>query len=64
MTGTPLGVRFDDAVPKLRTALLDGWNPAVGAVPWKIGKDYYSTSAIGPAGIAMAGCPERSNKDR
>jgi len=49
-----LGVRFDDAVPKLRTALLDGWNPAVGAVPWKIGHDYYSTSAIGPAGIAMA----------
>jgi predicted alpha-1,6-mannanase (GH76 family) len=49
-----LGVRFDDAVPKLRTALLDGWNPAVGAVPWKIGHDYYSTSAIGPTGIAMA----------
>lgn len=49
-----LGVRFDDAVPKLRTALLDGWNPAVGAVPWKIGKDYYGTSAIGPTGIAMA----------
>jgi predicted alpha-1,6-mannanase (GH76 family) len=49
-----LGVRFDDAVPKLRTALLDGWDPAVGAVPWKIGKDYYSTSGIGPTGIAMA----------
>jgi len=49
-----LGVRFDDAVPKLRTALLDGWNPAVGAVPWKVGHDYYSTSAIGPTGIAMA----------
>ncbi|MBP1816708.1 fructose-bisphosphate aldolase [Mycobacterium sp. OAE908] len=49
-----LGVRFDDAVPKLRTALLDGWNPAAGAVPWKVGHDYYSTSAIGPTGIAMA----------
>lgn len=49
-----LGVRFGDAVPKLRTALLDGWNPAVGAVPWKIGHDYYSTSGIGPTGIAMA----------
>ncbi|BBY21744.1 glycoside hydrolase family 76 protein [Mycobacterium stomatepiae] len=49
-----LGVRFDAAVPKLRTALLDGWNPAVRAVPWKIGHDYYSTSGIGPTGIAMA----------
>jgi predicted alpha-1,6-mannanase (GH76 family) len=49
-----LGVRFDDALPKLRTALLDGWNPAVEAVPWRIGDDYYSASAIGPTGIAMA----------
>jgi predicted alpha-1,6-mannanase (GH76 family) len=49
-----LGVRFGDAVPKLRNALLDGWNPAVGAVPWRIGDDYYSTSGIGPTGIAMA----------
>jgi predicted alpha-1,6-mannanase (GH76 family) len=49
-----LGLRYDDAVPKLRNALLDAWNPAVGAVPWKIGKDYYSTSSIGPTGIAMA----------
>ncbi|MBU3060009.1 fructose-bisphosphate aldolase [Nocardia sp. NEAU-G5] len=49
-----LGVRFGDAVPRLRNALVDGWNPAVGAVPWKIGNDYYSTSAIGPTGIAMA----------
>ena len=55
-----LGVRFDDAVPKLRSALLEGWNPAVGAVPWKIGKDYYSTSAIGPTGIAMARMGELS----
>ncbi|SPM38525.1 Predicted alpha-1,6-mannanase, GH76 family [Mycobacterium numidiamassiliense] len=59
-----LGVRFDDAVPKLRTALLDGWNPAVGAVPWKIGKDYYSTSAIGPAGIAMARLGKLSRAER
>jgi predicted alpha-1,6-mannanase (GH76 family) len=49
-----LGIRFGDAVPKLRTALLDNWDPAVGAVPWKIGHDYFSTSAIGPTGIAMA----------
>ena len=59
-----LGVRFDDAVPKLRTALLDGWNPAVGAVPWKIGKDYYSTSAIGPTGIALARLGELSRAER
>jgi predicted alpha-1,6-mannanase (GH76 family) len=59
-----LGVRFDDAVPRLRTALLDGWNPAVGAVPWKIGHDYYSTSAIGPTGIAMARLGELSRAER
>jgi predicted alpha-1,6-mannanase (GH76 family) len=59
-----LGVRFGDAVPKLRTALLDGWNPAVGAVPWKIGDDYYSTSAIGPTGIAMARLGELSRAER
>jgi predicted alpha-1,6-mannanase (GH76 family) len=59
-----LGVRFDDAVPKLRTALLDSWNPAVGAVPWKIGHDYYSTSAIGPTGIAMARLGELSHAQR
>jgi predicted alpha-1,6-mannanase (GH76 family) len=58
------GVRFDDAVPKLRTALLDGWNPTVGAVPWKIGTDYYSTSAIGPTGIAMARLGEVSHAER
>ncbi len=59
-----LDVRFDDAVPKLRTALLDGWNPAVGAVPWKIDNDYYSTSAIGPAGIAMARLGTLSRAER
>lgn len=59
-----LGVRFDDAVPKLRTALLDGWNPAVGAVPWKRGHDYYSTSAIGPTGIALARLGEPSHAER
>jgi predicted alpha-1,6-mannanase (GH76 family) len=59
-----LGVRFDGAVPTLRTALLDGWNPAVGAVPWKIGTDYYSTSAIGPTGIAMARLGKLSHAER
>jgi predicted alpha-1,6-mannanase (GH76 family) len=59
-----LGVRFDDAVPKLRTALINGWDPAVGAVPWKIGHDYYSASAIGPTGIAMARLGEVPRAER
>ncbi|SOX53927.1 fructose-bisphosphate aldolase [Mycobacterium ahvazicum] len=59
-----LGVRFGDAVPKLRTALLNGWNPAVGAVPWKIGHDYYSTSGVGPTGIAMARLGNLSRAER
>ncbi|MGI5220705.1 glycoside hydrolase family 76 protein [Nocardia sp. CA-290969] len=49
-----LGIRFGDAVGDLRTALLEGWNPEVGAVPWRIGDDYYNTPAIGPTGIALA----------
>ncbi|WP_082393107.1 glycoside hydrolase family 76 protein [Nocardia arizonensis] len=49
-----LGVRFVDAVADLRAALIDGWNPDVGALPWRSGDDYYNTPAIGPTGIAMA----------
>ncbi|WP_084654585.1 glycoside hydrolase family 76 protein [Nocardia altamirensis] len=49
-----LGIRFGDAVGDLRAALLGGWNPDVGAVPWRIGDDYYNTPSIGPTGIALA----------
>jgi predicted alpha-1,6-mannanase (GH76 family) len=55
-----LGIRFSDAVAQLRAAVIDGWNPAVGAVPWRSGDDFYSTSAIGPTGIAMARLGELS----
>ncbi|WP_405162839.1 fructose-bisphosphate aldolase [Nocardia sp. NBC_01499] len=49
-----LGIRFGDAVGDLKADLIDGWNPAVGAVPWRSGDEYYNTPAIGPTGIAMA----------
>ncbi|WP_084477920.1 glycoside hydrolase family 76 protein [Nocardia jejuensis] len=49
-----LDVRFGDAVGDLRDALIGGWNPVVGAVPWRFGDDYYNTPAIGPTGIAFA----------
>ncbi|MGW4368562.1 glycoside hydrolase family 76 protein [Nocardia takedensis] len=49
-----LDVRFGDALPDLRAALLEGWNPTVGAVPWRSGDDYYNTPAVGPTGIALA----------
>ncbi len=49
-----LGIRFGEAIADLRTALYAGWQPNVGAVPWRSHDDYYSTSAIGPTGIAMA----------
>ncbi|WP_454195308.1 glycoside hydrolase family 76 protein [Nocardia sp. Marseille-Q1738] len=55
-----LGVRFGDAVGELRADLIDGWNPVVGAVPWRSGDEYYNTPAIGPAGIAMARLGELS----
>lgn len=49
-----LDIRFGDAVEELRAELIDGWNPAVGAVPWRFGDDYYNTPSIGPTGIAWA----------
>ncbi|MFF3228203.1 glycoside hydrolase family 76 protein [Nocardia suismassiliense] len=49
-----LGVRFGDAVGDLTAELIDGWNPEVGAVPWRSGDKYYNTPAIGPTGLAMA----------
>ncbi|MBB5917340.1 putative alpha-1,6-mannanase (GH76 family) [Nocardia transvalensis] len=59
-----LGVGFPDAVADLRVALLDGWNPAVGAVPWRSGDDFYNTPAIGPTGLALArfGDPTRARQ--
>ncbi|MFE3316739.1 glycoside hydrolase family 76 protein [Nocardia sp. NPDC059195] len=55
-----LDIRFADAIGGLRTALIDGWNPDVGAVPWRSGDDFYNTAAIGPTGIAMARLGELS----
>ncbi|WP_084497598.1 glycoside hydrolase family 76 protein [Nocardia amamiensis] len=55
-----LDVRFGDAVGELRAALIAGWSPVVGAVPWRSGDDYYNTPAIGPTGIAMARLGELS----
>lgn len=55
-----LDVRFGDAIGNLRGALLEGWNPDVGAVPWRNGDDFYNTPAIGPTGIALARLGELS----
>ncbi|MEU7141491.1 glycoside hydrolase family 76 protein [Nocardia sp. NPDC046473] len=55
-----LGIRFGGAVGELKAGLIDGWNPAVGAVPWRAGDEYYNTPAIGPTGIAMARLGELS----
>ncbi|MGW4325650.1 glycoside hydrolase family 76 protein [Nocardia sp. NPDC004573] len=55
-----LGVRFGDAVGELRADLIGGWNPVVGAVPWRSGDEYYNTPAIGPTGIALARLGELS----
>lgn len=54
-----LGLRFGNAVGDLRDTLLDGWNPVVGAVPWRFGDDYYNTPSIGPTGIAFARLGDR-----
>ena len=49
-----LDIRFGHAVDDLRSALLDGWNAELGAIPWRAGDGYYNTPAVGPAGIALA----------
>ncbi|MEU3012057.1 glycoside hydrolase family 76 protein [Nocardia asteroides] len=49
-----LGIRFGTAITDLRDALLEGWNPDLGAVPWRSGDSYYNTPAVGPTGIALA----------
>jgi len=38
----------------LERELITGWQPAIGALPWRKGADYYNTPANGPAGIALA----------
>ncbi|MQY20456.1 hypothetical protein NRB20_35610 [Nocardia sp. RB20] len=55
-----LGIRFGAAVGDLHRALYAGWQPEIGAVPWRSNDNYYSTSAIGPTGIAMARTGELS----
>ncbi|MGX1776862.1 glycoside hydrolase family 76 protein [Nocardia brasiliensis] len=55
-----LGVRFDNAVAELSADLIAGWNPTVGALPWRNDDEYYNTPAIGPAGIALARLGELS----
>ncbi|MFI6170632.1 glycoside hydrolase family 76 protein [Nocardia sp. NPDC051052] len=55
-----LGVRFGGALDELKAGLNEGWNPDVGAVPWRAGDEYYNTPAIGPTGIAMARLGELS----
>ncbi|WP_405164188.1 fructose-bisphosphate aldolase [Nocardia sp. NBC_01499] len=49
-----LGVGFPDGINDLRTAIVDSWNPEVGAVPWRVDSDYYNAAANGPTGIALA----------
>ncbi len=38
----------------LEKALTTGWQPQIGALPWRKGADYYNTPANGPAAIALA----------
>ncbi|QIS04202.1 fructose-bisphosphate aldolase [Nocardia brasiliensis] len=59
-----LGLRFDEAIGELTADLIGGWNPAVGALPWRSGDEYYNTPAIGPAGIALARTGELTRATR
>ena len=48
------GVDEDVGVRQIVTAILDAWSPAIGAVPWRAGDDYYNAPANGPAAILLA----------
>jgi predicted alpha-1,6-mannanase (GH76 family) len=55
-----LGVQLGTAVGDLKSALIGGISPVVGAVPWRHGDDFFNTPAIGPTGIAMTRLGELS----
>ncbi|WP_084461752.1 glycoside hydrolase family 76 protein [Nocardia kruczakiae] len=38
----------------LEQQLMSGWQPEIGAVPWRKGADYFNAPANGPAAIALA----------
>lgn len=50
------GVKLDYQRPlgRLSTTILNGWDTARGALPWRIGAPYYNAPANGPAGIVLA----------
>ncbi|WP_345494651.1 glycoside hydrolase family 76 protein [Nocardia callitridis] len=41
------------ALSALERQLHDGWDAKVGAIPWRVGADYFNTPANGPAAIAL-----------
>lgn len=47
------GIHSRNALRALGSALHNGFDPAIGAVPWRIGDDFYNAPANGPAGIAL-----------
>ncbi|MFI6172383.1 glycoside hydrolase family 76 protein [Nocardia sp. NPDC051052] len=49
-----LGVEFADGIHDLRAALDEGWDPAVGAMRWRVGSDYYNSCTNASTGIALA----------
>lgn len=50
LTGTQPAVR------RIATRLLDAWEPTPGAIPWRVGADFFNAPANGPAAILLARC--------
>lgn len=48
------GLEYQRPLRTLGSTLYDAWNPAVGAIPWRVGDTFYNTPANGPAGIILA----------
>ncbi|NUS45447.1 MAG: fructose-bisphosphate aldolase [Mycobacteriaceae bacterium] len=45
---------YPTALGALGSALTKAWDPRVGAVPWRVGDNFYNTPANGPAGLVFA----------
>lgn len=48
------GAEARSGLKALEQALMSGWQPEIGAVPWRKGTDFFNTPANAPAAIALA----------
>ncbi len=58
------GASEGTGIREIVTTILDSWSPEIGAIPWRVGDDYYNAPANGPVAILLArtGFTDRSQQ--